>query len=47
MAEAIATCKVEGGPDYNVFLKGEASLISYELPSKEVNLGRIVCIFKQ
>ncbi|XP_065674972.1 hydrocephalus-inducing protein homolog isoform X4 [Hydra vulgaris] len=42
VANAVATCSVEEGPEYNVFLSGEASLISYKLNTNEVVLGKIL-----
>ncbi|CAM5150043.1 unnamed protein product [Eretmochelys imbricata] len=38
-ARAKALCKVEGGPTYEIVLKGEASLISYAFDIKEIDYG--------
>ena len=42
MAEAIAVCSVHGGPDYRVYLKGQASLMQYGFSSTRIDLGRQV-----
>ncbi|XP_064020122.1 hydrocephalus-inducing protein homolog [Pogoniulus pusillus] len=39
VASATALCKVQGGPSYEVKLSGEASLISYLLESRQLNVG--------
>ncbi|TMS05303.1 Hydrocephalus-inducing protein-like protein [Larimichthys crocea] len=37
--EAVAQCRVEEGPTYNIKLRGEASVISYSLDSTHVDFG--------
>ncbi|XP_064020126.1 hydrocephalus-inducing protein homolog [Pogoniulus pusillus] len=39
VASARALCKVQGGPSYEVKLSGEASLISYLLESRDLDVG--------
>ncbi|NXI34967.1 HYDIN protein, partial [Galbula dea] len=39
VACATALCRVEGGPTYELMLRGEASLISYLLDVKEIDCG--------
>ncbi|XP_045149859.1 hydrocephalus-inducing protein homolog [Echinops telfairi] len=39
MASTKALCEVEGGPTYEITLKGEASLVSYSFDTKEINYG--------
>ncbi|XP_003791425.1 hydrocephalus-inducing protein homolog isoform X2 [Otolemur garnettii] len=39
IAQAKALCEVEGGPTYEIILKGEASLINYSFDTKEINYG--------
>lgn len=39
IARAKAMCEVEGGPTYEVTLRGEASLISYSFDTKDINFG--------
>ncbi|KAM9191706.1 LOW QUALITY PROTEIN: hydrocephalus-inducing protein homolog [Dugong dugon] len=38
-ARAKALCEVEGGPTYEIILKGEASLVNYSFDTKEINYG--------
>ena len=40
--QAKAICEVEGGPTYEITLKGEASLVSYKFDCKEINYGKQV-----
>jgi len=37
--ETVAICEVEGGPEYTLSLKGQASAVLYTLDSKELNFG--------
>ncbi|XP_006878929.1 PREDICTED: hydrocephalus-inducing protein homolog [Elephantulus edwardii] len=39
MARTKALCEVEGGPTYEISLKGEASLVVYSFDTKEINYG--------
>ncbi|XP_030099412.1 hydrocephalus-inducing protein isoform X1 [Mus musculus] len=39
IARAKALCEVEGGPTYEVLLKGEASLVNYSFDTKDINYG--------
>ncbi|CAH7062215.1 Hydin [Phodopus roborovskii] len=39
IAQAKALCEVEGGPTYEILLKGEASLVSYSFDTKDINYG--------
>lgn len=39
IAKAKALCEVEGGPTYEIVLKGEASLVSYSFDTKDINYG--------
>ncbi|XP_055993028.1 hydrocephalus-inducing protein homolog [Sorex fumeus] len=39
IARAKALCEVEGGPTYEVILRGEASLINYSFDTKDINFG--------
>ncbi|XP_042636791.1 hydrocephalus-inducing protein homolog [Orycteropus afer afer] len=39
MARTKALCEVEGGPTYEITLKGEASLVNYSFDTKEINYG--------
>ncbi|XP_059006937.1 hydrocephalus-inducing protein homolog [Mustela lutreola] len=39
VAQAKALCEVEGGPTYEIMLKGEASLVSYSFDTKDINYG--------
>ncbi|XP_047385193.1 hydrocephalus-inducing protein homolog isoform X1 [Sciurus carolinensis] len=38
-AQAKALCEVEGGPTYEIILKGEASLVNYSFDTKDINYG--------
>ena len=40
--EVVAGCKVEGGPVYQLRLKGEASDVQYKFNTKKIDLGNIV-----
>lgn len=39
IARAKALCEVEGGPTYEIILKGEASLVNYSFDTKDINYG--------
>ncbi|KAG8523663.1 Hydrocephalus-inducing protein, partial [Galemys pyrenaicus] len=39
VAQAKALCQVEGGPTYEITLKGEASLVSYSFDTTDINYG--------
>ncbi|XP_037371987.1 hydrocephalus-inducing protein homolog isoform X2 [Talpa occidentalis] len=39
VAQAKALCEVEGGPTYEITLKGEASLVSYSFDTTDINYG--------
>lgn len=39
IARAKALCEVEGGPTYEILLKGEASLVNYSFDTKDINYG--------
>ncbi|XP_058135740.1 hydrocephalus-inducing protein homolog isoform X1 [Dasypus novemcinctus] len=39
VAQAKALCEVEGGPTYEIMLRGEASLVNYSFDTKEINYG--------
>ncbi|XP_021112384.1 hydrocephalus-inducing protein homolog isoform X3 [Heterocephalus glaber] len=39
IAQAKALCEVEGGPTYEITLKGQASMINYSLDTKDINCG--------
>ena len=39
MAEATAICAVKGGPDYEIQLSGQASLVQYKFSEQKVNFG--------
>ena len=41
-AYAKAVCEVHNGPEYEVLLKGEASVLNYELSNKMIDFGCIV-----
>lgn len=41
--ETKAICEVEGGPTYELLLKGEASLVDYKIDCKEIDYGKQVC----
>lgn len=38
-SQVLALCEVEGGPTYEITLKGEASLVTYALDTTDINLG--------
>lgn len=38
-ARAKALCEVEGGPTYEIILKGEASLVNYSFDTNNINYG--------
>ncbi|XP_062403912.1 hydrocephalus-inducing protein homolog [Sardina pilchardus] len=38
-SQVLALCEVEGGPTYEITLKGEASLVTYTLDTTDINLG--------
>ena len=38
---AIAVCKVDGGPDYEITLNGESSIVTYQLSRYSINFGDI------
>ena len=40
--QAKAVCEVEGGPTYEITLKGEASLVNYKFDRKEIDYGKQV-----
>ena len=40
--EAIAACRVEGGPTYQIRLSGEASEVQYHFSRTEIDLGKQV-----
>ena len=42
--QAKAVCEVEGGPTYEITLKGEASLVNYKFDRKEIDYGKQVCL---
>lgn len=42
MFEAIALCQVEGGPEYEVQLKGQASKLEYKLDKTELDFGDVL-----
>ncbi|KAI1889973.1 hypothetical protein AGOR_G00168420 [Albula goreensis] len=37
--QVLALCQVEGGPTYEISLRGEASLVTYSLDTTEIDLG--------
>ncbi|KAM7059176.1 hydrocephalus-inducing protein homolog [Molossus nigricans] len=39
IAQAKALCQVEGGPTYEIILKGEASMVNYCFDTKDINYG--------
>lgn len=39
VARVKAICEVEGGPTYEILLRGEASLVSYAFDRKEIDYG--------
>ena len=40
-----AVCEVQNGPDYELYVRGEASVLNYELDTRHINLGNIVKIY--
>ena len=44
---AKAICEVEGGPAYEVVLKGEASLVQYRFDSLHIDYGKQVRVKSQ
>ncbi|CAF0787663.1 unnamed protein product [Brachionus calyciflorus] len=36
-----AVCEIQNGPDYELMLKGEASVLNYELSTRTIDLGNI------
>lgn len=42
--QAKAICEVEGGPTYEIMLKGEASLVDYRFDCREIEYGKQVCV---
>ncbi|XP_041964608.1 hydrocephalus-inducing protein homolog isoform X2 [Alosa sapidissima] len=38
-SQVLALCEVEGGPTYEITLKGEASLVTYTLDTTDISLG--------
>ena len=44
VSEARAVCVVEGGPSYEITLKGEASLVDYKFDFMKNDYGNIVSI---
>lgn len=43
--EVVAVCKVEGGPSYEVLIRGQASTIEYKIDNKKISLGDVVSDF--
>ena len=43
MAEATAVCSINGGPDYSIGLKGQASVMQYNISHTLVDFGKQVC----
>jgi len=41
-SKAKAICEVEGGPTYEIILKGEASLVQYRFDCLDIDYGKIV-----
>ncbi|KAM5296381.1 hydrocephalus-inducing protein homolog isoform 1-T2 [Glossophaga mutica] len=39
IAQAKALCEVEGGPTYEIILKGEASVVNYTFDTKDIDYG--------
>lgn len=39
IAQAKALCEVDGGPTYEIILRGEASLVNYSFDTKDINCG--------
>ena len=42
-SQAKALCHVEGGPCYELDLKGEASVVQYDFDLKNIDYGKQVC----
>ncbi|XP_033896012.3 hydrocephalus-inducing protein-like [Acipenser ruthenus] len=40
--QVLALCEVEGGPTYEITLKGEASLVRYAFDRKEIDYGQLL-----
>ncbi len=40
-AQVKAICEIKNGPDYEMHLKGEASVLNYELSEKSIDLGYV------
>ena len=40
--KARAVCTIEGGPEYEVTLKGEASLVDYRFDTLDIDYGKVV-----
>ena len=40
-AHVKAVCEIKNGPDYEMFLKGEASVLNYELSDRSIDLGYV------
>jgi hydrocephalus-inducing protein len=40
-AQVKAICEIKNGPDYEMYLKGEASVLNYELSEKSIDLGYV------
>lgn len=40
-----AVCEVQNGPDYELTVRGEASVLNYELNTRQINFGNIVIFF--
>ena len=45
MGRAKALCEVDGGPAYEIDLKGEASLVQYQFNCLEIDYGEQVVRF--
>ena len=39
-----AICEVEGGPTYELLLKGEASLVEYTFDTRDIDFGQQVSV---
>ena len=46
-SKAKAICEVDGGPSYEVLLKGEASLVEYRFDCLDIDYGKIVSAMQQ
>lgn len=42
VSQATAICDVEGGPKYEITLKGDASVVEYHFDSLDIDYGKIV-----